>query len=81
MTYHQLTEPERYLISRLRKAGNGFTQIAGILGRHRSTIYRECERNATEHVSRGLTVYCPSKAQEKRNGRLRRSRRGPHHDA
>lgn len=81
MTYYQLTEPERYLISQLRKAGRGVAEIAEIMGRHRSTIYRECSRNATHHVKRGLTVYCPSKAQEQRNGRLRRSRRGPHHDA
>jgi IS30 family transposase len=81
MTYHQLTEPERYLISKLRKADHGVAEIARILGRHRSTIYRECSRNATHHVARGLTVYCPSKAQEQRNGRLRRSRRGPHHEA
>jgi transposase, IS30 family len=81
MTYHQLTEPERYLISQLRKAGRGVAEIAEIMERHRSTIYRECSRNATHHVKRGLTVYCPSKAQEQRNGRLRRSRRGPHHDA
>lgn len=81
MTYHQLTEPERYLISQLRKAGQGVAEIARVLDRHRSTIYRECRRNATQHVARGLTVYCPSKAQQQRNGRLRRSRRGPHHDA
>lgn len=81
MTYHQLTEPERYLISQLRKTDHGVAEIARILGRHRSTIYRECRRNATQHVVRGLTVYCPSKAQQQRNGRLRRSRRGPHHDA
>lgn len=81
MTYHQLTEPERYLISRLRKTGHGVTEIGRILGRHRSTIYRECSRNATQHVARGLTTYCPSKAQEQRNGRLRRSRRGPHYEA
>ena len=81
MAYHQLTEPERYLISQLRKAGRGVAEIARVMERHRSAIYRECRRNATRHVKRGLTVYCPSKAQEQRNGRLRRSRRGPHHAA
>ncbi len=79
MTYHQLTAPERYLISRLRKAGHGVAEIARILGRHRSTIYRECARNST--LVRTCTTYCPSKAQERRNGRLRRSRRGPQHEA
>lgn len=79
MTYHQLTERERYLISRLRKAGHRAGEIARILDRHRSTIYREYRRNSTQ-VRRYL-IYCPSKAQERRNGRLRRSRRGPHHAA
>lgn len=45
--------------------------------RDRSTIYRELNRNATD-TPKG-PVYCVSKAQEKRNGRLRRSRRGAHH--
>lgn len=79
MTYHQLTERERYLISRLRKAGHRVGEIARILERHRSTIYREYRRNSTQ-VRRYL-IYCPSKAQERRNGRLRRNRRGPRHAA
>ena len=79
MTYHQLTEHERYLISKLRKAGHRVTEIARILGRHPSTIYREYQRNSTQ--VRSCLTYCPSKAQERRNGRLRRSRRGAHHDA
>lgn len=81
MSHCQLTREERYMISTLRKAGKTVADIASTMGRHRSTIYRECTRNATHHVARGLTVYCPSKAQEQRNGRLRRSRRGCHHAA
>lgn len=77
MKYRQLTEHERYTISRLRKTGHSVTEIARIMERHRSTIYRECERNSTQ--VRNCLTYCPSKAQERRNGRLRRSRRGPHH--
>lgn len=80
MSHCQLTREERYTISTLRKAGKSVAEMARILGRHRSTIYRECKRNAIRHVARGLTVYCPSKAQEQRNGRLRRSRRGCHHN-
>lgn len=79
MTYHQLTEHERYLISRLRKTGHPVTEIARILDRHPSTIYREYQRNSTQ--VRDCLTYCPSKAQERRNGRLRRSRRGPRHEA
>lgn len=79
MTYHQLTEHERYLISALRKARHRVADIARIVQCHRSTIYREYQRNSTQ-VGTCLT-YCPSKAQERRNGRLRRSRRGPCHEA
>ncbi|MGQ4584274.1 IS30 family transposase [Lysobacter sp. F60174L2] len=79
MTYYQLTEPERYLISKLRKAGHRVAEIARILERHPSTIYREYQRNSTQ--IRDRVTYCPSKAQERRNGRLRRSRRGPRHEA
>jgi IS30 family transposase len=81
MSHRQLTREERYTISALRQAGKSVAEMARILGRHRSTIYRECKRNATVHVLRGLTVYCPSKAQQRRNGRLRRSRRGCHHSS
>lgn len=77
MKYHQLTEHERYLISRLRKTGHSVVEIAQILDRHRSTIYREYQRNSTQ--VRNCLTYCPSKAQEQRNGRLRRSRRGRQH--
>ena len=42
-------------------------------------LLREYQRNSTQ--VRSCLTYCPSKAQERRNGRLRRSRRGAHHDA
>lgn len=77
MTYDQLTLEERYTISRLRMAGDSVTRIATVLDRHRSTIHREVVRNSTFRGER--KTYCPSKAQEKRNGRLRRSRRGQQH--
>jgi len=77
MTYCQLTEPERYTISRLRRKGYSVTEISKILDRHRSTIYREVSRNSTTRGARW--TYCPSKAQKRRNGKLRRSRRGRHH--
>ena len=60
MTYYQLTEPERYLISKLRKAGHRVAEIARILERHPSTIYREYQRNSTQ--IRDRVTYCPSKA-------------------
>ena len=79
MTYDQLTLEERYTISTLRMAGYGAGRIGEILGRHRSTIHREVQRNSVPVLDR--TTYCPTKAQKKRNGRLHRSRRGRQHDA
>jgi IS30 family transposase len=77
MKYSQLTPEDRSVISVLRRGGYSISDIAQVLKRDRSTIYRELSRNATD-TPKGL-VYCVSKAQEKRNGRLRRSRRGSHH--
>ena len=77
MKYRQLTQDERYMIGQLRRQGCGPSAIAGLMGRDRSTIWRELKRNMIE-TPKGLT-YCVSKAQEQRNGRLRRSRRGPQH--
>jgi len=43
--YHQLTSEERYALAALRRQGCSMAEIARILGRHRSTIYREIQRN------------------------------------
>ena len=77
MSYSQLTLDERYTISKLRMAGYGAGEIARILDRHRSTIHREIQRNSVVQV--GRWTYSPSKAQKKRNRRLRHSRRGRQH--
>ena len=45
--YSQLTLPQRYEISALHKAGQGPTQIARIVGVHRTTISRELKRNTS----------------------------------
>ncbi len=45
MTYHQITRDERYTIWALRAQDKSVTEIARALGRHRSTIYREVQRN------------------------------------
>ena len=79
MPYNQLTLDERYMISRLRMADFSVTGIAELLGRHRSTIHREIERNSVEQCERW--TYSPTKAQKKRNGRLKRTRRGRQHEA
>ena len=70
MRYHQLTSEERYALSTLRKQGYNQSQIAQALGRHRSTISRELQRN-----SRGDGGYRPSTADDFTRGRRSRSRR------
>jgi IS30 family transposase len=73
MTYHQLTQEERYLISAHRMAGATAAAIARLLQRAPSTISRELKRNATTHDRR----YRPSKADRYAQARRRRCRRGP----
>lgn len=75
--YHQLTEQERYTVGVLRRQGSSLRAIARILDRHPSTISREIRRNAC-HANDG--AYRPSKAQERTNGRRRRSRSVRQHD-
>jgi len=74
MTYHQLTSEERYMLSALRRQGLTQAQIGRQLGRHRSTIGRELQRNS----SLGDGSYRPSKAIERTTGRRSRSRRNQH---
>jgi IS30 family transposase len=69
-TYHQLTPGERYALSALKKQGLKPAEIALAMGRHRSTIYREIERN-----SRKDRAYRPATADQKTRGRRSRSRR------
>lgn len=77
--YHQLTEPERYTLSVLKREGRSFRSIAQALGRSPSTISRELKRNATAVPAKGRSSYVPSKAQEHANGRRSRCRRVKHH--
>lgn len=55
--YTQLTEHQRYQIYALKKAGHTQTEIATLIGVHKSTISRELRRN------RGLKGYRPRQAQ------------------
>src|SRR4051812_8540280 len=71
MTYHQITSEERYILATLRKQGCNPSEIARELGRHRSTICRELQRNS----ARWDGHYRPSKAIERTAGRRARSRR------
>lgn len=67
MGYTQLTEGTRYQIYALLKAGQNRTQIAMIIGCHKSTISRELSRN------RGKKGYRPSQAQALAQRRQRQS--------
>jgi IS30 family transposase len=71
MTYQQLTPAERYMLAALRRQGCDQSEIACLLGRHRSTICREVRRNSTRADGR----YRAFTAQERTNGRRSRSRR------
>ncbi|MBB5676860.1 IS30 family transposase [Xanthomonas arboricola] len=77
--YYQLTEPERYTLSVLKRQGCSLRGIARILKRHPSTISREVRRNATVAQGKPRPLYVPSKAQEHANGRRSRSRRVKQH--
>jgi transposase, IS30 family len=55
MSYHQLTDHQRYQIDRMIALRKRVSEIAEFVGVHRSTIYREIERN-------GLEVYGSDKA-------------------
>ena len=71
MTYHQLAQEERYLITAQLKCGYCPAEIARVLGRHRSTITRELRRNATHHDG----YYRAEKAHSYAVARRRRCRR------
>ena len=74
MRYHQITPAERYTLGVLRKQGFTNAEMARALDRHRSTIGREFRRNCAKHDG----AYRHTKAQERTNGRRRRSRRNSH---
>jgi IS30 family transposase len=71
MRYHQLTAEERFLIAALRAEGISRPQIAGVLGRHRTTVWREVRRNAAPYDG----AYRSARAHERAGARRKRSRR------
>lgn len=70
MNYTHLSQSERYQIYALMKAGQPLSDIAKILHRHRSTIYREVSRNS------GSKGYRPRQAEEFSRQRSVGSRNG-----
>jgi transposase, IS30 family len=73
MEYCQLTQAERYIIASMRRQKLPVAQIALRLGRDRSTIYREVERNKTTYNGH----YGAEKAHSYATARRKRSRRKP----
>jgi len=69
--YPQITAAERYTLGTLRRLGYTAAVIARILGRHRSTVWREVHRNATHHDG----TYRPQLAHWYATSRRSRSRR------
>jgi IS30 family transposase len=57
-TYHQLTQAQRYQIYALKKTNHSLSEIADVVGVHKSSISRELKRN------RGQRGYRPQQAQE-----------------
>lgn len=69
--YTQLTREQRYQIQALMKTGQNQTQMASVLGVHKTTISRELRRN------QGLRGYRPHQAHqfgEARQATQRRAR-------
>jgi IS30 family transposase len=64
MNYKQLAREQRYQIYALKKAGQNQTQIAVVLGCHKSTISRELRRNCGQ---RGYYPLLAEKAARKRH--------------
>ena len=71
MMYRQITFEERYTLGLLRQRGLSPAAIARVLGRHRSTIGREVQRNH----ARSDGTYRPQLADWYARGRRSRSRR------
>ena len=71
MSYQQLGAEERFLIAALRGQGQSVPQIARVMGRHRTTIWRERKRNAAPHDG----SYRYARAHDRAVARRKRSRR------
>ena len=67
-TYRQLTQEQRYQISALLKMGHNRTEIAAVVGTHKSTVCRELRRN---HGQRG---YRPKQAHQMASSRRNKAK-------
>lgn len=76
MTYQQLTYADRIILITLKQQGFSVATIAKYMSRHRSTIYREVNRNRCNGVD---TAYRAFRANRRAVARRRRSRRNSHY--
>ena len=67
-TYTQLTQEERYQISVMLKIGQNQTEIAEMIGKHKSTISRELRRN------QGQRGYRPKQAHQMSLDRVKKAK-------
>jgi len=78
MSYHHLTMEERNVIYRMRFQNYSYAEIARCLGCHRSTIRRECKRNAMCD-GRYESGPAQTRANSRRRAHLRRGKTGQPH--
>ena len=75
MKYQQLTTEDRYTLSAMRMQHYSVANMAEAIGRHRSTIYRELQRNKSKQGG----GYVAFEADSQSRGQRRRSRRNRHY--
>lgn len=70
MTYQQLTQAQRYQIYALMKTGHQQTEIAAVVGIHKSTVSREIWRNCGLRGYRSLQAHQLAQPRRQRRSRL-----------
>jgi len=78
MSYHHLTREERNVLYIMQVQGHAPAEIARCLGRHRSTISRECRRNANGD-GRYFAGEAQTWANSRRHAHLRRPKTDDRH--
>ena len=66
MKFHQLTSEQRYTISVSLQKEMSKKAIAEAIGVHRSTVYREIERNSSEYTGKYTYTVAVRKARSRK---------------
>lgn len=78
MRLHYLTYDDRQKLERLYREGVSLSDIAGKLGVHLSTVYRDLARGETGELDRnGRSAYSADRAQEVARQSMKRKGRKP----